>query len=274
MSNIERAFDIWTDSLADVWGIIFMSVEEWNPDVWQMIKNVNAGLTIVASSLVVMFFLFGFLKAGISLRELRQPEVIVSTLIRLGISTGLITVSMWLMLYVFQIIQGMMSMIAGYGSTSFNMNVPAEIKGAIDDVSLFSFDGIMTGLIGLLLILVVYIMAIILIVIVWGRFIYLYIHCAVSGCFLAAFAGEPTQHIAVSFIKSYANAIFQGVVIVLALIIYSSLISSDNTAAINAANEGDNFGAILLYAKDFLVGGLVTLMICKAGDQLGQRMGL
>lgn len=274
MSNIERAFEIWTDNLMDIWSLIFLSAEEWNPDVWNVIRNINSGLTIMASALIVMFFLFGLTKAGINLRELRQPEIFFSCLIRIAIASGLVNISMSLMIYVFQAVQGMMSIIAGYGSASYSMSVPEAIQEAIDDTSLFSFSGIMTGLLGFLLIIVVYIMAIILMVIVWGRFLYLYIHCAVSGCFLAAFAGEPTSHIAISFIKSYVNAIFQGVVIVLALIIYSSLISSDSTEAIQVAEEGDSFGAILLYAKDFLVGGLVTLMICKAGDQIGQRIGL
>lgn len=274
MSNIERAFEIWIESLRDVWAIIFQSPSEWNPDIWQMIKNINAGLTILSSSLVVMFFLLGFIKAGIHIKELRQPEIMITCLIRLCLSVAIVNVSMSLMIYVFQIIQGLMSTIAGYGTASYSVDVPLEIVDAIDDTSLFSFNGIMTGLLGFLLIIIVYIMAIILMVIVWGRFLYIYIHCAVSGCFFAAFAGEPTTYIGISFIKSYVNAIFQGAIIVLALIIYTTLISSDSTAAIEAANDGDSFGAILLYSKDFLIGGFVTLMICKSGDQLGQRMGL
>lgn len=274
MSNIERAFSIWTDTLNDIWSVVFQSCADWNPDVWQFVKDVNAELTMLSSSLIIMFFFFGLTKQGISLRELRQPEVAISCLLRLALSSALVTSSLTIMIYIFQIIQGTMSLIAGQGNYGYSSSVPEEIKTAIDDTSLFSFDGIMTGLIGFLLIIVIYIMAIILLVIVWGRFIYLYIHCAVSGCFFACFASEPTQHMAVSFMKSFANAAFQGVIVVLALMVYSALISSDSTAAIQAANDGDSFGAILLYAKDFLVGGLVTLTVCKAGDQIGQRMGL
>ena len=135
--------------------------------------------------------------------------------------------SMTIMIYVFQILQGCMSKIAGYGSVSFNMSVPAEIAEALDDTSILSFDGIRVGIVGLLLLLVVYIMAIILLVLVWGRFLNLYIHCAVAPCFFACLSGEPTQHFMASFLKSYTNVLFQGIVIVLALMIYSRLITSD-----------------------------------------------
>lgn len=274
MSNIERAFKVWTETLNDVFAVIFQSGSEWNPDVWQMVKNINAGLTIVGAALVPLFFLFGFVRSGLRLQDLKHPEAIFLPFVRLAITVGLLDASMSIMIYIFQIIQGCMSKIAGYGSVSFRMSVPEEIAEALDDTSILSFDGIMIGIVGLLLLLAVYVMAIILLVIVWGRYLNMYIHCAVSPCFLAAMGGEPTQHFSASFIKSYCNVLFQGVVVVLALLIYSALITSDHTDAIAAVGDGDNFSGIMLYAKDFLVGGLVTLVICKTGDQIAGKMGL
>lgn len=274
MSNIERAFGIWVDTLNDVFATIFQSCNQWNPDIWQMIKDINAGLTLVGAALVPLFFLFGFIKSGMRLQDLRHPEAIFAPFIRLALSVGFLNASMTIMIYVFQILQGCMSKIAGYGSVNFHMSVPDEIAEALDDTSILSFDGIRVGIVGLLLMLAVYIMAIILLVIVWGRFLHLYIHCAVAPCFFACLSGEPTQHFMASFIKSYINVLFQGIVIVLALMIYSKLISSDHTAAIAAVNDGDSFGGIMLYAKDFLVGGLLTLAICKTSDQVASKMGL
>lgn len=274
MSNIERAFKVWVDTLNDIFATIFQSCNQWNPDIWQMIKDINAGLTLVGAALVPLFFLVGFVKSGMRLQDLKHPEAIFVPFIRLALSVGFMNASMTIMIYVFQILQGCMSKIAGYGSVSFNMSVPAEIAEALDDTSILSFDGIRVGIVGLLLLLVVYIMAIILLVLVWGRFLNLYIHCAVAPCFFACLSGEPTQHFMASFLKSYTNVLFQGIVIVLALMIYSRLITSDHTAAIAAINDGDSFGGIMLYAKDFLVGGLVTLVACKIGDQIAGKMGL
>lgn len=274
MSNLERAFQVWVNTLNDIFAMIFQSCNQWNPDIWQMVKDINAGLTVVGAALLTLFFLFGFVKSGLRIQDLKHLEAVFSPFIRLALSVGFLNAAMTIMVYLFQIVQGCMSKIAGYGSVSFSMSVPEEIAVALDDTSILSFDGIMVGIVGLLLLLAVYIMAIILLVLVWGRFLNMYIHCAVVPCFVACMAAEPTQHFTASFVKSFINVLFQGVIVVLALMIYSCLITSDHTAAIAAVSDGDNFGGIMLYAKDFLVGGLVTLVICKMADHMAGRMGL
>ena len=47
-------------------------------------------------------------------------------------------------------------------------------------------------------------MSFIIILTVYGRFFKLYIYTAISPIPLATFAGEPTQSIGISFLKSYA----------------------------------------------------------------------
>ena len=274
MSNLERTVKIWVDTLNNIFDIVFQSCNEWNPDVWAMIKNINAGLTIVASSLIVLFFFIGMLKSGMTVQDFKRPETAFKPLLRLAVANAFTNASMSIMILVFQVIQGLMSTVASYGSASFVLRVPSEVKEAIDDTSMFSWDGIRVGLVGLLLMLGIYVMAIIITVVVWGRFIKLYIFCGVSPLFIAGSAGEPTQGMAVNFIKGYANAVFQGVVVVLALLIYSALMSSDSSAAVAAVQAGDPFGGILLYAKDFFIAGCVILGICKGADQLVSKMGL
>ena len=51
-------------------------------------------------------------------------------------------------------------------------------------------------------------------------------YTAIAPIPLAAFAGEPSQNIGKSFIKSYAAVCMEGVVIVLACIIFSVFASS------------------------------------------------
>ena len=86
MSNIERAFSIWVDTLNDVFAMIFQSCNEWNPDIWQMIKDINAGMTLVGAALVPLFFLIGFVKSGMRLQDLKHPEALFAPFIRLALS--------------------------------------------------------------------------------------------------------------------------------------------------------------------------------------------
>lgn len=54
----------------------------------------------------------------------------------------------------------------------------------------------------------------------------LYIYTAIAPVPLSAFAGEPSQSVGKSFIKSYAAVCLEGAVIVLACIIFSLFASS------------------------------------------------
>ncbi len=55
------------------------------------------------------------------------------------------------------------------------------------------------------------------------------LHAAIAPVALASFAGEPSQGIGKSFLKSYAGACMEGAVILLSCVIYSALAASEPT---------------------------------------------
>ena len=61
---------------------------------------------------------------------------------------------------------------------------------------------------------------------VYGRFFKLYIYTAISPIPLSASAGEATQNIAYTFMKSYAGVCLEGVMIVLVCVIFSAFASA------------------------------------------------
>ena len=58
------------------------------------------------------------------------------------------------------------------------------------------------------------------------RWVLTLLYTAIAPVPLAAFAGEPTQSIGISFLKSYAAVCLEGVIIVLSCIIFSLFASS------------------------------------------------
>ena len=64
---------------------------------------------------------------------------------------------------------------------------------------------------------------------VYGRFFKLYLYTAIAPIPLSSLAGEPTQQIGKSFIKSYISVCMEGAIIVLACIIFS-LFATTNQA--------------------------------------------
>jgi hypothetical protein len=65
------------------------------------------------------------------------------------------------------------------------------------------------------------VLSFIIILTVYGRFFKLYMYIAIAPIPLSTFAGQPTQNIGVSFLKSYGAVCLEGAIIVLACVIFS-----------------------------------------------------
>ncbi len=70
------------------------------------------------------------------------------------------------------------------------------------------------------------VLSFILIMTVYGRFFRLYFYTALAPLPLASFAGENTSFAGKAFIKSYIGVCMEGVVIVLACLVFSAFMSS------------------------------------------------
>lgn len=106
---------------------------------------------------------------------------------------------------------------------------------------------------------------------VYGRFFKLYMYTALAPIPLSAFAGEPTQNIGKSFLKSYCAVLLEGAVIVLACIIFSVFASSppeinESAAAINQ---------VWSYISEIVFNMLVLVGSVKMSDRvIKEMMGL
>lgn len=130
-----------------------------------------------------------------------------------------------LMLAVFEIIQGITSMImntVGIGTATETV-LPQEIIEAVSDCGFL--ESIPSWTVTLLAGIFITILSFIMILTVYGRFFKLDMY-TVSPIPLSTSAGETTQNIAVTFMKSYASVCLEGAIIVLACIIFSTFAAS------------------------------------------------
>ena len=107
---------------------------------------------------------------------------------------------------------------------------------------------------------------------VYGRFFRLYLYTAIAPIPLSSFAGEPSQNIGRSFLKSYVAVCLEGAIVVLACIIFSVFAASPPAIAdssLSAVNIVWNYVAELIFNLLVLVGAI------KAADRIVKEiMGL
>ena len=269
IDNLTNAIQTWNEKMAEIWLLLNQSPEEFKDGaIWAIIKNIHGALLSIGIALLVLFFVFGVVKTLTSLHDIKRPEQIVKLFIRFAIAIGIVVYGMDLMLAIFEIVQGIISSImttAGIGATSETV-ILQEIIDAVNNVGFL--ESIPLWAVTLLGGMFITILSFIMILTVCGRFFKLYMYAAISPIPLAASAGESTQNIAYTFLKSYAGVCLEGAMIVLACIIFSSFAS----APLVVDTDASAVSMVWNYIGEIIFNMLILVGTVKMSDRLVKDM--
>ncbi len=180
----------------------------------------------IGLALLVLFFVVGVMRTCGDFAQVKKPEHALKLFIRFALAKGAVTYGLELMMALFQIVQGVISTImkaAGFGTAQKTV-LPQEIVTAVEDCGFF--ESIPLWAVTLIGGLFITVLSFIMIMSVYGRFFKLYLYTAIAPVPLSSFAGEPSQNVGRSFIKSYCAVCLEGAIIVLACIIFSVFAAS------------------------------------------------
>lgn len=269
VQNLENALETWNEKLAEIWTIITQSPEQFKGGtIWNVVKDIHGAVQAIGLGLLVLFFVVGVMKTCGSFAEVKKPEVALKLFIRFAIAKGVVTYGLELMIALFNIVQGLISSImtaAGMGTATRTV-LPSTIVTAIEDCGFF--ESIPLWAVTLIGGLFITILSFIMILTVYGRFFKLYIYTAIAPVPLSTFAGEPSQQVGKSFIKSYAAVCLEGAVIVLACIIFSLFAASPPTVDPNAAAVS----MVWSYIGELIFNLLVLVGTVKMSDRVVREM--
>ena len=227
IQNLENALSTWNEKLSEIWGLLTQSPQDFKGGgIWEVIVDINGAVQAIGYALLVLFFVIGMVKTCSSFVDVKKPEHALKLFIRFALAKGLVTYGMELMLALFDIVQGVISTImnsAGLGTNS-DTTLPNEMVTAIEECGFF--ESIPLWAVTLIGSLFITVLSFILILTVYGRFFKIYMFTALAPIPFSTFAGEPTQNVGRSFIKSYCGVLLEGAVIILACIIFSLYASS------------------------------------------------
>ena len=272
VQNLQNSLENWNEKLAEVWELLTESPEDFRGGgIWEIIQDIHGALMAIGLALLVLFFVVGVIKTCGSFTEVKKPEHAVKLFVRFAIAKGVVTYGLELMMALFEIVQGIISTImkaSGLGNNN-ELILPDEMVEAIEDCGFF--ESIPLWAVTLICSLVITILSFIIILSVYARFFKLYIYTAIAPVPLSTFAGEPTQQIGKSFLKSYAAVCLEGAIILLACIIFSVFAESPpvvNQDAAPAAMVRSNVGELIFNM-------LVLVGAGKRADRIvREQMGL
>ena len=272
VQNLINTLDAWNEKLAEVWKLMTISPANFKGGgIWKVILSVNGAMQAIGLALLVLFFLVGMMKTSSSLDEVKRPEHALKLFLRFAIAKGVVTYGLELMMAIFKIVQGMTSKImrsSGVGRAG-KTTLPNEMVKAIEDCGFF--ESIPLWAITLIGSLFITVLSFIIILTVYGRFFKIYMYTAIAPIPLSTFAGQPTQSVGISFLKSYAAVCLEGAIIVLACVIFSLFAASPPVVDTDAAPAA----MVWKYIGELVFNMLVLVGTVKMSDRIVREiMGL
>ncbi len=270
VQNIQSALGTWNGKLAELWALLTQSPETFKGgDIWNIINTLAGAMQGIGYGLLVLFFAMGVFQSAASFKEMQRPEFALRHFLRFAGAKVAVGYSMDIMSAIFKICGGVVNNVMGSmgGMVSAGADLPTEIVDAIEGVGFF--ESIPLWLVSLLASLIITVLSFILILTVYSRFFRLYMYTALAPLPLASFAGEGTSSTGKAFLKSYIGVCAEGIIIVLACLIYSAFLSSSTPAvdstlpAVTMAWE---------YMGQMVFNMLVLVGLVKGADRLAKEM--
>ncbi|MBR5617293.1 MAG: hypothetical protein IKW50_03825 [Oscillospiraceae bacterium] len=269
VQNLENALNTWNEKLAEIWQLITMSPQDFKGgSIWNVMLGVHGAVKAIGIALLVLFFVMGVMKTCGSFAEVKRPEQALKLFIRFAIAKGVVTYGLELMMALFQIVQGVISTIMGAAGFSAPQDtiLPPEIITAVEDCEFF--ESIPLWAVTLIGSLFITVLSFVMIMTVYGRFFRMYLYTAIAPVPLATFAGEPSQSVGISFIKSYAAVCLEGAIIVLACIIFAVFAATPPVVDTDAAAVS----MVWSYVGELIFNMLVLVGAVKMSDRVVREM--
>lgn len=222
----------------------------------------------IGLGLLVLFFVVGIIKTCGSFAEVKKPEHAFKIFIRFALAKAVVTYGMELMLSILKIVQGTMSVImntAGFGSATKTV-LPNAIIKAIENVGFL--DSIPLWAVTLIGGLFVTVLSFVMIMSVYGIFFKLYLYIALAPLPLSTFAGETTQQVGKTFLKSFTTICLEFLIVVLSCIIFSLFASSP--PVVNSSDPAVTM--VWKYIGELIFNMLVLVGTIKMSDKVVREM--
>lgn len=267
--NLEDALNTWNDKMGEVVGLLTTSPADFRGGgIWDVILTIHGAVQGIALALLVLFFLVGMVKACGSFAELKRPEHVLKLFVRFILAKAAVTYGLELMLAFIDVVQGLMATImsaAGFSATE-GAALPEEMVTAIESAGFL--ESIPLWAVTLLGGLFITVLSFIVILAVYGRFFKLYMYTAIAPIPLSTFAGEPSQPVGKSFVRSYAAVCLEGAIIMLACIIFSLFASAPPAVDATAPVVTQVWG----YIGELIFNLLVLVGMVKMSDRIVREM--
>lgn len=231
--------------------------------LWETVVDIHGAIRGAAYALMLIFFFMSYFREYGSFAETKKPEIAIKLFFRYLLTKLAIDSSLSLMQLIIDSGCDILALITPLAKDlSADYQIPLEMLDALAELNIFQVWGV--ELIMLIGNLVIIALSFSILLTVLGRFFELFLMAAIAPIGLSFFAGKATSSQGVTFLRSFAGLCLQGVVIMIACVLYGRYLTSDIMLA-----EGQTaMGAVITFFVNLIFNMLILVSVVKGSDRI------
>jgi hypothetical protein len=259
MSAFESMFESVNTQVADVATQVGMTPLGWNPAVFNMVRTLSETVVLPIAGIILTFVqCYELIQLILEKNNLQDFDTfnIYKWIIKAFIAVFILTNTWNIVMAVFDLAQHVVNESAGIISGDLALGSPDMMDALLEQLEETSTGNLFTlffqvQIVGLLM----EIMAIIVMIIVWGRMIEIFLVTSIAPIPLSTMVNREYGQIGNNYLKSLFALAFQGFVIMVCIAMYAVLVAH----VVGTGNMTTTIWSIVAYTA------LLCFMLLKSG---------
>lgn len=270
---IEQMFAKLSNVIINALSLLSMTPESYNATLYNFSRNLSDVFLGIAIPMTVLFFFISLSDSGRTIADIRRPEVIIAEFVRLGVAYTIVVYSSTLLTKIMNVGIDIVNTAwnAAYSVGGIpTMTADNTLLETLEQTDFgwldIGLDKLLLFILNLIMTIVLAIVAIYITVIVLTRMFKIYIYIALAPLPLSTLCCQSTSDVGKQFIKSFCGILLQGLIIVIALFLFTMFYSNVELTSTDAV------GMTWEYFVEISIELLVLIAVIKKSDQIVYKM--
>lgn len=230
---LEAALFFFGEKMKGLYDLLMIDPEVYQGgEVWKQTMTIFNSILGIGFTIIMVSGYLGIIGSLENIYMAKKPEILLSIFGMVTIAGGILSITPKLLLLIVHICQKVLKMIGGptLENASF-LKVPGYVVNATKGLD--TLQTVLAFVIVFALFAVIGVSCIGILIMAYGRMLKLYMYIAISPLTIPWMASRTTQSVALNYIKTFIVTAAEGIVIVLAVIVFSILFNTDGNGSGN-----------------------------------------
>ena len=228
-ANLQAAISFFNAMMSNLYDILLINPLTYREGaIWSVVNTIYDALLGSAISLMIVFIYMGLIEDMGDMIKHKNPGPVIWAFVKILFSAGILIYGKYLLVLIFSIGKDLIDKIVlkngvNVFETSAWVTMPDAIVNATQGMAIGT--GIVFWIVTLIAALVIMVVCFTVMLTIYGRLFRIYMHIAIAPIPLACFNSKSTMQHFMAFIRSFAGVILEGLVIIVACLIFSAFAS-------------------------------------------------